>query len=63
MTKRTSISFTREELWELINGFGQSFESGHEENQLADRVSLKLSDAYAKLLREGSTNVERKSDR
>lgn len=55
---RVSISFSREELWELINGFGQSFESGGEGNELADKVSERLSDAYAKFLQKGSTDVE-----
>jgi hypothetical protein len=44
-----TISFTKEQLWELMNNFDASFsESG--ENELATLVSAKLHRAYERLL-------------
>lgn len=46
---KVSITLTKTELWELMNNFGLSFESGHPDNKIADRVSTKLHKAYEKV--------------
>jgi hypothetical protein len=47
--KQVSVSFSKAELWELINNFGQSYEAGGEGNELADKVMAKLAAAYDKV--------------
>jgi hypothetical protein len=43
-----AVHLTERELWELSNNFGQSFESGGEGNEIADKVADKLADAAKK---------------
>lgn len=47
--KTTVVQFTKEELWELINNFGQAYVAGLPENALADRVMSKLDAAMERL--------------
>ena len=51
--KQATIRLTEQELWELINNFGQSFEAGGEGNETADRVMEKLNEAFQKLRDKG----------
>lgn len=48
MPRRVPVFLAKDELWELINNFGQSFQAGGEGNELADRVMEKLHEAHAK---------------
>lgn len=42
------VTFTKAELWELMNCFSMSFLPHEEGNELANQVSEKLSKAYDK---------------
>ena len=48
--KTVTIGLTKAELWELMNGFSQSF-NDDESNGLARLVSDKLAAAYKKVIK------------
>lgn len=52
MSEVATIRLTKEELWELMNNFSASFQSGIADNELADRVAKKLADAYERMTKK-----------
>jgi hypothetical protein len=52
MSEIATIRLTKEELWELKCNFDASFESGGEDNEIADRVAKKLDDAYKRMTKK-----------